>query len=212
MSDPPPRPVAPPPLDAEELGEDPIEACGRWLQAASRSGAQAADAMALATVSADGLPSVRMVLLRGLDERGFTFHTNRHSRKGEELASRPQAALLFHWAVPVGRQIRVEGTVEPLDDEASDAYFAGRPPGGRISAWASPQSRVIGSRKKLERLWAEARARFPNDRAIPRPPFWGGYRVVAEVIEFWQGREDRLHDRIRFRRRGEGWVRERLAP
>ena len=212
MSDPLLRPVVPPPLEAEDLGGDPIAACGRWLQEASVSGAQAADAMALATVSADGVASVRMVLLRGLDERGFAFHTNRRSRKGEELASRPRAALLLHWAVPVGRQVRVEGTVVLLEDEASDVYFAGRPPGGRISAWASPQSQVIASRDALERLWAEARTRFPDDQAIPRPPHWGGYRVVPEVIEFWQGRDDRLHDRIRFRRQGGGWVSERLAP
>ncbi|MGA8015834.1 MAG: pyridoxamine 5'-phosphate oxidase [Candidatus Dormiibacterota bacterium] len=209
---PPDLPEGAPPLHQSDLGDDPIAAFCDWLELAGGSAPGSADAMALATADPAGTPSVRMVLLRGVDHRGFCFHTNRLSRKGAELGSRPAAALLFHWDAPIHRQVRVEGTVERLEDAASDAYFQGRPPGARISAWASPQSRVVASRAALERRWERARARFPDDRAIPRPPHWGGYRVVPHTVEFWQGRADRLHDRILFRRAGEGWVRERLAP
>jgi pyridoxamine 5'-phosphate oxidase len=201
-----------PPLGAADLGSDPLAAFRGWLEAARQAGDPAADAVALATASPEGAPSVRLVLLRGLDPGGLVFFTNRQSRKGRELSARPRAALAFHWTVPVHRQVRVEGAVELLDDASSDLYYRGRPLGARISAWASPQSQVVGGRQELERLWEEARRRFPDDEAIPRPPHWGGYRVVPDSVEFWQGRQDRLHDRIRFRRAGDGWVRERLAP
>ena len=209
---PPDLPEGAPPLRQSDLGSDPIEAFCVWLELATSSAAASAEAMALATAGPDGTASVRMVLLRGVDHRGFCFHTNRLSRKGAELGSRPAASLLFHWATPIHRQVRVEGRVELLEEDASEAYFQGRPPRARISAWASPQSQVVASRDELERRWDEARARFPDDGAIPRPPHWGGYRVVPRELEFWQGRQDRLHDRIRFRRVGDGWARERLAP
>lgn len=201
-----------PPLTPEDLGGDPVAAFQRWRDLAAGRSVWAADAMTVATVSPEGRPSVRIVLLRGFDERGFVFHTSRASRKAEDLAARPFAAVLFHWAAPLHRQVRAEGRVELLEDEASDAYFRGRPAGAQISAWASPQSQVVADREELEQLWAEARRRFPDDDAIPRPAHWGGYRVVPEVFEFWQGRQDRLHDRIRLRRAGDGWIPERLAP
>jgi pyridoxamine 5'-phosphate oxidase len=201
-----------PPLTPEDLGGDPVSAFQRWRDLAAGHSVAAADAMALAAVSAEGRPSVRIVLLRGFDERGFVFYTSRTSRKAAELAARPFAAVLFHWVAPLHRQVRAEGSVELLDDEASDAYFRSRPAGAKISAWASAQSRVVADRQELEQQWAEARRRFPDDDAIPRPRDWGGYRVVPETFEFWQGRQDRLHDRIRFRRAGGGWVQERLAP
>jgi pyridoxamine 5'-phosphate oxidase len=205
-------PDDPPALRAADLGGDPFAAFRTWLTLARESGEEAADAMALATTSAAGVPSVRMVLLRGPDDRGLTFHTHRLSRKGGEIAAVPRAAIVLHWTRPFHRQVRVEGRVEALEDEASDAYFHSRPVGGRLSAWASPQSQVVASRAELERLWEVARHRFPDDEAIPRPPNWGGYRLVPDVFEFWQSRRDRLHDRIRFRRLGDSWMRERLAP
>jgi len=180
----------------------------RWREA----GDEAANAMALATVSPAGAPSVRVVLLRGADHDGLVFHTHRLSRKGVEMDGRAEVALVLHWTRPIHRQVRVEGRVERLEDELSDAHFRDGPVGGRLSVWASPQSQVVSGRDELERRWAEARRRFPDDNAISRPPEWGGYRVVPEIFEFWQGREDRLHDRIRFRRAGAAGVRERLAP
>jgi len=199
-------------LRVADLGGDPFAALRTWLELARSGGDEAVDAMALATVSADGVPSVRIVLLRGPDDRGLTFHTHRLSRKGAEVAAVPRAAIVLHWTRPIHRQVRVEGKVEPIEDETSDEYFRGRPAGGRIAAWASPQSEVVASRAALDALWEDARRRFPDDDAIPRPPDWCGYRVVPEMFEFWQGRQDRLHDRIRFRRLGESWIRERLAP
>ena len=166
--------------------------------------------MALATATSAGRPSVRMVLLKGHDERGFTFFTNRESRKGDELAANPQAALVLYWQL-LNRQVRIEGTVEPIADAESKAYFATRLLGSRIAAWASPQSQPIAGRAELDRRYAEAVARFP-DEDIPLPPFWGGYRMVPDAIEFWQGRENRLHDRIRYERGARGWTRTRLAP
>ena len=166
--------------------------------------------MALATATPDGRPSARMVLLKEADERGFAFFTNRESRKGGELAANPRAALLLHWW-PLGRQVRVEGRVEPISDEESAAYFGTRPLPSRLAAWASPQSRPLADRAELERLYAEAAARFPGDE-VPLPPHWGGYRVVPDAYEFWQHGDDRLHDRIRYERDGNAWKRERLAP
>jgi len=146
------------------------------------------------------VPPVRIVLLRTADREGLVFHTHRLSRKAVEMEAHPEVALLLHWNRPIHRQVGVEGRAERLEDELSDAYFFERPAGGRPSAWASPQSQVVSGRDELERRWQEARCRFPDDGAIPRPAEWGGYRVVPECFEFWQGREDRLHDRIRFRR------------
>ena len=209
---PPDLPDDHPPLRAADLGDDPFAALHSWLAVAREAGDEAANAMALATVSAAGAPSVRIVLLRAADHEGLVFHTHRLSRKGVEMEARPEVALALDWTRPFHRQVRVEGRVERLDDELSDVHFRDRPVGGRLSAWASPQSQVVSGRDDLERRWSEARRRFPDDDAIPRPPEWGGYRVLPETFEFWQGREDRVHDRIRFRRAGTAWVRERLAP
>ena len=153
-----------------------------------------------------------MVLLKGHDERGFAFYTNRESRKGAELAGNPQAALLFHWAPPLHRQVRVEGRVERMSDEDSLAYFATRPRVSQIGAWASPQSRPLASRAELDRLVADVEQRFAAEGRLPLPPHWGGYRVVPEVFEFWQGRDGRLHDRARYTRDGGIWRLARLAP
>jgi pyridoxamine 5'-phosphate oxidase len=151
-----------------------------------------------------------MVLLKHSDERGFAFHTNYESRKGEELAANPRAALLFHWQAQ-GRQVRVEGTVERVAPEESEEYFRTRPPASRLAAWASPQSRPLGDRAELERLVAQARERFAGED-VPLPPHWGGFRLRPDAYEFWQHGDDRLHDRVRYERDGEGWRRTRLAP
>ena len=167
--------------------------------------------MTLATATPDGCPSARLVLLRGINEHGFTFFTNFESRKARELDSNPRAALVFFWR-ELERQVRIEGTVEHATDEESDRYFQSRPQGARISAWASPQSEVVVSREALEEWCREFEIRF-GDGVVPRPANWGGYRVVPESIEFWQGRANRLHDRLRYVRRAEGgWRIERLAP
>jgi pyridoxamine 5'-phosphate oxidase len=192
-----------------ELDADPLARFRDWLRAAE-SIVPRPDAMTLATADANGRPSARQVLLRGLDERGFVFFTNRTSRKAEELAENPRAALVFHW-FELGRQVRVEGAVEHVGEEESRTYWRTRPRGSQIAAWASPQSRPIADRDTVVRLYAEAESNF-GDGDIPLPPFWGGYRVVPELVEFWQHRENRLHDRVRYRRRGDRWRRERLAP
>lgn len=153
---------------------------------------------------------MRIVLLKGHDARGFTFFTNRESRKGDELAANPRAALVLHWQ-PLNRQVRIEGVVERIDDVESAAYFATRAPGSQIAAWASPQSWPIAGREELDERYAEIEARF-SDGEIPLPPFWGGYRLVPDAIELWQGRENRFHDRIRYERDAGGWTRNRLAP
>lgn len=166
--------------------------------------------MALATATPDGRPSARMVLLKQADERGFAFHTNYESRKGDELAANPRAALLFHWRPP-GRQVRVEGRVERVSAEESEVYFHTRPLGSRIAAWASPQSRPLPGRAELERLYEEASSRFPGED-VPLPSHWGGFRLVPDAYEFWEHAENRLHDRVRYERGGAAWTRERLAP
>jgi pyridoxamine 5'-phosphate oxidase len=166
--------------------------------------------MTLATSTADGRPSARIVLLRGVDHRGLTFFTNRDSRKAEELAENPRAALVLHWW-ELGRQVRVEGPVEEVERAVSEEYWATRPRPSRIAAWASRQSRPLADRDVLDALFVEAEQRF-SDGDVPLPPFWGGFRVLPEVVEFWTHRDDRLHDRIRYVRSGKAWRRERLAP
>jgi len=196
-------------MHERDLDPDPTIAFRAWFREAENA-LPRADAMTLATASADGRPSARVVLLRGLDERGFVFFTNRESRKGIELFENPHAALVFHWW-ELGRQVRIEGVVEEVDSAGSEAYWNTRPRASRLAAWASPQSRPIRERTELDGLYAEADARF-GDADVPLPPFWGGYRVVPETLEFWTHRENRLHDRIRYVRSGNGWRRERLAP
>jgi pyridoxamine 5'-phosphate oxidase len=166
--------------------------------------------MALATVDAAGQPAARMVLLKGLDARGLAFYTNRDSRKARELLENPKAALVFWWG-PIERQVRFEGMIEAVDPAEADAYFASRPRGSQLAAWASAQSSVIEGRGALEAAERAHRERFGEDE-VPRPPFWGGYRLVPAVVEFWHGRESRLHDRLRYTRTAEGWRIERLAP
>ena len=198
-------------LDESDLAPHPIGMFRRWLHDATVAGLHEPNAMVLATVSADGLPSSRMVLLKGLDERGFAFFTNYESRKADELAANPACALLFPWHA-LERQLRVEGRATRLSAEENAAYFGSRPRGSQIGAWASPQSRVVASRAALDQKYDEAAARFGDDHDVPLPPHWGGYRVAPEVIELGQGRRGRMHDRIRYRRHGDGWVTERLAP
>src|SRR5690606_2119349 len=169
------------------------------------------NAMGLATVDAEGRPSVRMVLLKGFDAEGFVFFTNYESRKAVELGTNPHAALIFWWD-RLHRQVRIEGRVERASEAEADAYYASRPYGSRIGAWTSPQSRVIADRGSLEASEADDRRRFPEDSPVPRPPHWGGFRLVPAQIEFWQGRLSRLHDRLRYRREGTRWQIDRLAP
>lgn len=196
-------------MDERALSDDPIAELHRWLDDA-RSVVPLPEAMTLATVGPDGRPSARVVLLRGLDERGLTFFTNRGSRKGGELENRPAAALVFHWW-ELGRQVRIEGRVEQTSADESDAYWRSRPRASRIAAWASPQSAPLADRAELDARVAEVEERF-EDTDVPLPVFWGGYRVLPDVVELWEHHDDRLHDRIRYVREGEGWRRERLAP
>jgi pyridoxamine 5'-phosphate oxidase len=189
---------------------DPFRLFAGWLEEAVRSEPNDPTAMTLATVGADGAPAARMVLLKGHDPRGFVFYTNRDSRKGTELAATRRAALLFHWK-SLRRQVRIEGSVEDTTDAEADAYFASRPRLSRLGAWASDQSRPLADRATLERRLAEAEARYP-DAAVPRPPYWSGFRVVPARFEFWQEAPFRLHDRTVFTRDGTGWAIGKLFP
>lgn len=202
-------------LDRGDLRKDnapaePMALFDAWLDAALASDIVEPAAMTLATVDPDGTPSARIVLLKGHDEQGFRFYSNYASRKGRALAAHPQAALVFWWE-PLERQIRITGAVERLEPAWSDAYHRRRSRGSRISARVSPQSEVVTDRAELEARFAEAEQRFPDDD-IPRPPDWGGYRLCPQEIEFWQARQSRLHDRLRYRHAGNHWVLERLAP
>jgi pyridoxamine 5'-phosphate oxidase len=197
-------------MDERDLDPDPLRQFRRWFDEAREAGVEVPESMALATSTPDGRPSVRMVLLKDADESGFGFHSNYESRKGGELDANPRAAVLFYWQ-PQGRQVRIEGSVERADVGESETYFRTRPLGSRLAAWASPQSRPLADRGELERLYAEAAARFPGED-VPRPPYWGGFRLVPDAYEFWQHADNRLHDRIRYERDGDGWRRERLAP
>ncbi len=197
-------------LHEADLDEDPIRQFRRWFEEARGAGVHEPNAMTLATAAPDGGPSARMVLLKAVGPDGFDFFTSFDSRKGLELAANPRAALVFWWG-PLERQIRIEGHVMRLPEKDADAYFATRPLESRIGAWASEQSAPIEGRHVLEERAEEVRRRFPSGE-IPRPPYWGGFRVIPDYVEFWQGRPGRLHDRLCYLRDGNGWAIQRLSP
>ncbi len=197
-------------LDEKDLSHDPIVEFARWFADAQAVRVEEPNAMVLATATSDGAPSARVVLLKGFDERGFVFFTDYRSRKGSELEHNPRAALVLYWS-ELERQVRITGAVERTSAEDSEAYFRSRPLGSRLGAWVSHQSVVIPSRTVLEQGLGEVERRF-GDGEVPLPPHWGGFRVKPETIEFWQGRENRLHDRVRYVRESVKWRIERLAP
>ncbi len=196
-------------LNESDVDPNPLKQFEVWYGEALASGVPEADAMTLATATTDGAPDARIVLLKSFDGRGFVFFTNYQSRKAQELAANGRACLLFYW-LPLKRQVRIEGTVEKVSAAESDDYFHTRPWGSKLGAWASDQSRVITSRENLEKRFAEFESEFADN--VPRPPHWGGYRLAPTAIEFWQGRDNRLHDRIRYRLQDKSWRIERLAP
>ena len=199
------------PLREQDVDPDPLRQFAAWFDAAAEAGVRIPEAMAVATASRAGRPSVRMVLMKGYDERGFVFFTHYESSKGRELTENPQAALLFYWD-PLGRQVRLEGPVERTSSQETAAYVRSRPAGSQLSALASPQSQVLASREQLERRVGELEARY-REQEPPLPDNWGGFRVRPETFEFWQNREDRLHDRLRYTRQSDGtWRIDRLAP
>lgn len=197
-------------LSEESVHPDPFVQFQQWFDDAVRVHAHLPNAMALATATRNGLPSVRMVLLKMMDHRGFVFFTNYGSKKASDLEQNPNASLLFHWG-ELERQVRIDGSVERTTRDEAEEYFKTRPYESRLSAWASNQSEVVPSRQELERRFEEMRQRYPDDD-VPLPPNWGGYRVIPQMFEFWQGRSNRLHDRIRYRKDGGLWLIERLAP
>ena len=200
-------------LDLPDLADDPVTMFRRWLADTVAAGIHEPNAMVVATVGSDGRPSARMVLLKELDQRGFVFFTNYESRKAEEIAANPAVSLLFPWQ-DLQRQVRVEGTATRVSQADSEAYFATRPRDSQLGAWASPQSRVVASRSTLDERYGGVLAQFADLDAVPLPPYWGGFRVAPEAVEFWQGRRGRMHDRLVYRRAddGAGWRVERLAP
>ncbi len=199
-------------LSKGDLDPKPVKQFEKWLNQAWAARVGLADAMTLATATKEGLPSARTVMLRGFDARGFVFYTNYNSQKGRELAENPQATLIFYWPQPRGRQVRITGQVSKVSQENSENYFRGRPLESRLGAWASAQSEVIPNRKALEDRFNQLVVNY-QDREVPLPPQWGGYRVSPDMIEFWQGHPNRLHDRFRYTHRpDDGWHIERLAP
>lgn len=202
-------------MSEADVAAEPMQQFDRWFAEAVASMDEAGfpepNAMVVATTPPDGQPSTRMVLLKGYDEHGFVFYTNYHSRKAREITTNPHVSLHFPWLV-LQRQVVVTGRAARTSREETDAYFRTRPYGSRIGAWASPQSQVVPNRAALEAAYAAAELRFPETGDVPPPEHWGGYRVVPDTVEFWQGRPNRLHDRLRYRRQGEAWVLERLAP
>jgi len=199
-----------PALNKSDVDRNPIKQFAKWYDEATAFGIAEADAMTLATATKDGRPSARIVLLKSFDDHGFVFYTNYESRKAKDLAENPRACLVAYW-LPVKRQVRIEGTVEKVSEKESEDYFQTRPLGSKLGAWASHQSDVVESRDVLEKSYAELSKRFGED--VPRPTHWGGYRIQPEVIEFWQGRDNRLHDRLRYQLQADGtWVIERLGP
>ncbi len=194
----------------DDAPKDPLELFAVWFEEAKTGEPNDPDAMALASVGEDGMPSVRMVLLKGADQRGFVFYTNFESRKGRQLLARPKAAALFHWK-SLRRQVRIEGEVDPVGDEEADAYFATRPKDSQIGAWASDQSRPLAGRFELEKRIASFAAKYALGD-VPRPPHWSGFRIVPQRIEFWREGAFRLHDRLVYHRESEGWRTERLYP
>jgi len=198
-------------LREDHVDADPLVQVRAWVDEAEDAGVIDFDAMIVATATPDGEPSARVVLLRGLDEQGLRFYTSYDSRKGRDLAANPRAALVLHWR-ELGRQVRVVGDVSRMSPDESVAYWDARPLPSRLSAWASQQSEPIADRAALETAVEQVRGRFGEDERIPLPPFWGGYLVTPDEVELWQHRDDRLHDRLRYRRAGRGWVLERLQP